>query len=252
MTPKRKISPTGIYHITMRGINKQNIFETKEDFEKFLEILRKYESICDFKLLGYCLMNNHVHLIIKVGSMPLGRIFQHISPSYVYYFNNKYKRVGSLFQSPFKSRPILTDNQLLIVLRYVHQNPVKAGICKEPKDYQYSSFNNYFANDLIDASFVQAIIDKKEFFEFNCAPNNDHCMDIEDEKPRLNDDDAKEIMYKICACRNVTQFQALKPPKRDSALRDMWKAGISMAQANRITGISLGIIKKAITLSKNS
>ncbi|MBQ8054252.1 MAG: transposase, partial [Lachnospiraceae bacterium] len=81
MTPKRKISPTGIYHITVRGINKQNIFETKEDYEKYLEILRKYESICDFQLLGYCLMSNHVHLIIKVGEMPLGRIFQHISPS---------------------------------------------------------------------------------------------------------------------------------------------------------------------------
>ena len=72
-TPKRKISPLGIYHITIRGINKQNVFEDDADFEKFLEILRKYESICDFKLLSYSLMTNHLHFVLKVGEMPLGR-----------------------------------------------------------------------------------------------------------------------------------------------------------------------------------
>ncbi|MBQ8053896.1 MAG: transposase [Lachnospiraceae bacterium] len=245
-TPKRKISPLGIYHITVRGINKQDIFENAADFEKYLEILHKYETICDFKLLGYCLMSNHVHLVIKVGKMPLGRIFQHISPSYVYYYNQKYARVGSLFQSPFKSRPINSESQLLTVIRYVHQNPVKAGICKKPKDYKYSSYPNYYANQLIDASFVQSFVSRKDFFSFNCAPNNDHCLDIDDEKPRLNDERAKEIMYNISGCSNVTQFQALEKDKRDRALREMWKAGISMNRANRMTGISYGIIRKAV------
>ena len=124
-TAKRKISSLGIYHVIYRGINKQDVFEDAEDFERFLETLRKYQPICGFELLGYCLMSNHVHLI-----------------------------VGSLFQSPFKSTPINSNDQLLTAVRYVHCNPVKAGICPKPQDYKYSSFKNYYGNNLINATMT--------------------------------------------------------------------------------------------------
>ena len=250
-TPKRKISSLGIYHVIYRGINKQDVFEDQEDFEKFLEVLRRYEPICGYKILGYCLMTNHIHLIIKPGEIPLGRIFQRVIPSFVYWYNRKYERVGSLFQSPFKSTPINSDSQLLTAVRYVHQNPVKAAICKKPKDYKYSSYKGYFSNDLIDASFVQSILTEAEFFSFNCARNDDHCMDIDDERPRLNDDRAQKIMQDLSGCDNVTQFQALGTEARNKALREMCKAGISINRASRMTGISYGVIKKAIVLPKN-
>ncbi len=244
-TPKRKESSLGIYHVIYRGVNKQQIFVDNEDFEKFLAVLRKYEPICDFKLLGYCLMSNHIHLIIKVGKMPLARIFQHVIPSFVYWYNKKYSRVGSLFQSRFKSRPINSTNQLLTVIRYVHQNPVKAGICKHPKEYKYSSFRGYFANDLIDAAFVRSFISPNDFTAFNCDKNEDRCMDIEDERPRLNDKVAMKIMADISGCGNPTEFQALSADLRDKALLSMREAGISYTQASRITGISYGMIRKA-------
>ena len=245
-TPKRKISSLGIYHVIYRGINKQDVFEDAEDAERFLETLRRFQPICGFKLLGYCLMSNHVHLIIKPGETPLGRIFQRVIPSFVYWYNRKYERVGSLFQSPFNSTPINSDNQLLIAVRYVHRNPVKAGICTKPKDYKYSSFKNYYSNDLIDTSFVRSILSKKDFIAFTCTQNDDHCMDIDDEKPRLSDDRAKKIMQDLSGCDNVSQFQALDAETRNTALRKMWEAGISITRANRLTGISFGVIKKAI------
>ena len=82
-TLPRKISSLGIYHVIYRGVNKQRIFEDDDDYGKFLTVLRKFRSKCDYKILGYCLMSNHIHLIIKTGKMSLGRIFQHIAPSFV-------------------------------------------------------------------------------------------------------------------------------------------------------------------------
>ena len=249
-TAKRKISSLGIYHVIYRGINKQDVFEDAEDFERFLETLRKYQPICGFELLGYCLMSNHVHLIIKPGETPLGRIFQRVIPSFVYWYNRKYERVGSLFQSPFKSTPINSNDQLLTAVRYVHCNPVKAGICPKPQDYKYSSFKNYYGNNLINASFVQSILSKNDFIAFTCTQNDDHCMDIDDERPRLSDDRAKKIMHDLSGCDNVTQFQSLDTETRNAALRRMWEAGISVSRANRLTGVSYGVIRKAVSLAK--
>ena len=244
-TIPRRISSLGIYHVVYRGINKQRIFEDDEDFQRFLDTLQRFQTKCDYKILGYCLMSNHVHVIMKTGKMSLGRIFQYIAPSYVPWYNKKYSRVGSLFQPRFNSTPIESENQLLIAIRYVHQNPVKAGICKHPAQYKYSSYKDYFDNALIDDTYVRSIVSCDDFFSFNCQKNNDHCLDIDDEKPRMNDKNAAKIMHKISGCKTVTEFQALAVKVRDEMLRKIREAGISMKQTSRTTGISYGVIRKA-------
>lgn len=244
-TLPRKISSLGIYHVIYRGVNKQRIFEDAEDYDKFLSVLRKFQAKCGYTILGYCLMSNHIHLIIKIGEMSLGKIFQHIAPSFVYWYNKKYERVGSLFQPRFRSTAINSESHLLIAIRYVHQNPVKAAICKRPGHYEYSSYTNYFNNDLINDTIVRSIVSCDDFFRFNCEKNDDQCMDIDDEKPRMNDSRAAKIMHKLTGCRNVTEFQALAAKVRDEMLCKMRTAGISLSQTSRITGISYGVIKKA-------
>ena len=102
----RKISETGIYHIMMRGINRQTIFEEEEDCEKFLQVLHRYKEKCGFQIYAYCIMGNHLHLLLKVGTDPLEKIMRMICGSYVYWYNQKYDRVGNLFQDRFKSEPI--------------------------------------------------------------------------------------------------------------------------------------------------
>ena len=244
-TLPRKISSLGIYHVIYRGVNKQRIFEDAEDYDKFLSVLRKFQAKCGYTVLAYCLMSNHIHLIIKKGEMSLGKIFQHIAPSFVYWYNKKYERVGSLFQPRFRSTPINSESHLLIAIRYVHQNPVKAAICKRPGQYEYSSYTNYFNNDLINDTIVRSMVSCDDFFRFNCEKNDDQCMDIDDEKPRMNDSRAAKIMHKLSGCRNVTEFQALVAKVRDEMLCKMRTAGISLSQTSRITGISYGVIKKA-------
>ena len=104
---------------------------------------------------------------------------------------------------------------------------------------------NYFDNDLIDNSFVRSIVSCDDFFSFNCEKKDDCCMDIDDEKPRINDSRASKIMHKLSGCKNVTEFQALAAKVRDEVLRRMRMAGISISQSSRITGISYGVIRKA-------
>lgn len=243
----RKSSTLDIYHIVYRGVNKQRIFEDSADFDKFLSVLRKYQNTCDYKIIAYCLMSNHIHLLLKTGTMPMGRIFQHISPSFVCWYNKKYERVGNLFQSQFKSRPVNDCSQLMTVIRYIHQNPVKAAICSHPGQYDYSSFKDYFDNDLIDSSFVLSAVSPDFFFSYNCAENDDRCLDIEDEQPRLDDERAAKIMYRLSGCSNASEFQKLEEHLRNEVLYDLWMAGISVSQASRITGISCGVIRKVIS-----
>ena len=237
---------SNIYHVTARGVGQQVIFESDEDRRQLGLLMRACLGKFDVELFAWCFMQNHIHLLIKPGKIPLARIFQRVIPSFVYWYNKKYERVGSLFQSRFKSRPINSSSQLLTVIRYIHQNPVKAAICNHPKQYQYSSYKDYYNNDLVDNSFVRSLVTDEFFFSFNCAENDDQCLDIDDERPRLNDERAAKIMKRLSGCSNATEFQELDTEVRNDVLFDMWIAGISVSQANRITGISYGVIRRVI------
>ena len=124
----RKKSKSGIYHIIMRGINRQTIFEDEEDCAQFLEALQRYKEKSNYQVYAYCLMGNHVHLLVKIGIELLEQVMRRLCGSYVYWYNNKYQRVGNLFQDRFKSEPVEDDQYFQIVQRYIHQNPVKAGL----------------------------------------------------------------------------------------------------------------------------
>ena len=246
-TRPRLVSTLGIYHVIVSGNGKKLVFGDDEDYRKYLAILRKYQQICGFKLLAYCLMSNHVHLLIAPGQIGLDRIFKRIGPSFVNWYNIKYEQVGHLFQAPYKSFPVNDTAYLLIVIRYIHQNPVKAAICSEPGQYKYSSFRNYFDNDLIDANRVLSMVSREYFVSFNHMICDDECMDIEQETPRAwTDERATELMKSILGCRSMADFQAMPKDRRNEVLREMRRAGISMKQASRITGISYVLIRRYI------
>ena len=105
---------------------------------------------------------------------------------------------------------------------------------------------DYFDNDLIDDSFVRSEVSVEFFRSFNCAENDDQCLDIDDERPRMKDERAAKIIQRLSGCSNVTEFQHLETKVRDEVLYDMWMAGISMSQASRVTGVSYGVIRKVI------
>lgn len=144
----RRKSKSGIYHIMLRGINRQDIFEDDEDRQRLLETIKHYKTVSDYEIYGYCLMSNHVHLLLAEKEEPLSLAIKRISSSYVYWYNWKYGRCGHLFQDRFKSEIVEDEGYLLTVLRYIHQNPVKAGLVKDVKEFAWSSHHEYLGEKI--------------------------------------------------------------------------------------------------------
>jgi len=240
----RKQSSSGIYHIVLRGINRQNIFEDEEDKKKFLETLDRYKAISEYKLFAYCLMSNHIHLLIRIGKESLDTVVKRIAGSYVYWYNWKYSRCGHLFQDRFKSEPVEEDSYFLTALRYIHQNPVRAGVCKYIEDYRYSSYLAYIKeNSFVDTDFCFGIIDCEQFIEFHNRYDDQQCLELDEKKFRLTDEKAMCIIQKVCKCKNATEFQQLDLIKRDKYLKLCREKGISIRQLSRLTGVSFHIIR---------
>jgi putative transposase len=246
----RKKSASGIYHIMLRGINRQVLYEDEEDKEKFLDTIRQYKQKNDLKILGYCLMDNHVHILIKEGNEPIANTMKRIGVSYVFWYNWKYKRSGHLFQDRYKSEVIENDEYLLAVLRYIHQNPVSAGIEQEMSRYKWSSYNEYVgASKIIDAAFVLGIFSEneklaKEGFARYMEETGISKISIEEEK-RLTDNDAREKIHRDIDV-TFAEMQQLGKEKRDEILRKMKSIdGISIRQIARITGFTVNVVAKA-------
>ena len=243
--PRQK-SESGIYHIMLRGINQQTIFEDNEDYFKFVETLVSYKTVSGYKVFAYCLMSNHIHILLKVEKEDLDLIMKRIAGSYVYWYNWKYYRKGHLFQDRFKSEPIEDDMSLMTVLRYIHQNPIKAGIVEKIDNYKYSSYNDYVneKSEIIDFEFALSIMNKDEFIIFNNEKNEDVCLDIDTQKFRISDRDAKKIIEEITNCKNITEIQSLSVEKRDEHIKKMKTEGLSIRQISRLTGTSFSIVRK--------
>lgn len=197
----RKKSKTGIYHIIMRGINRQSIFEDEEDRERLLLTLERYKATCGYSIYAYCLMDNHLHILIKEEKELLAQTIRRIAGSYVYWYNRKYERIGNLFQDRFKSEPVENDSYFLTVLRYIHQNPVKAGIMRNIKEYKWSSYDEYIGESkIIDKEYTLKMFDEnnntaiKAFIKFNNEYNDDKCLEIEEKKRRMTDQELREII----------------------------------------------------------
>ena len=152
-----------------------------------------------------------------------------------------------MFQDRFKSEPVEDDAYFLTVIRYIHQNPVKAGICRNVDGYKFSSYNEYINNStLIDIDFCLGIIDKEQFIEFNNEFNDDVCLDISDSDFRLTDDEALKIISKICKCKSVSDFQKFDKIKRNYYIGKFYQKGLSIRQISRLTGLSRKVVENNI------
>lgn len=230
----------------LRGINQQQVFEDVEDYEKFLDVLKECKEICQYQLYAYCLMGNHIHLLLKEGTEPLEQIFKRICGRFVYWYNTKYCRVGHLFQDRFKSEPVDTEDYFFTVLRYIHQNPVKAKLCKQPGDYAYSSYAEYLGRGfLTDTDYVLQLCTTDEFIGLHNALVVTECMEISDKViVRVTDEQAKKLIQKIAKCNNASEFQELDIAKRDKYLKKLREKGVSIRQLSRLTGISFSVIRR--------
>ena len=190
-------------------------------------------------------MTNHIHILLKVGKEDIDLVLKRIAGSFVYWYNWKYHRVGHLFQDRFKSEPIDDDIYFLTVLRYIHQNPVKAYMVKDIDDYLYSSIHEYINENsyLTNTEFALSLMDIQTFIQFNRETNDDECLEDND-AIRLNDIEAKKIIFNISKCKSIEQFQELPQDKKDKYIEKLKKSGLSIRQICRLTGEKFSKVRK--------
>ena len=159
----RQFVDSGIYHVILRGNNRQNLFIDETDRKFFIERLKKYSAELKIDVYAYCLMNNHVHILIGNGNDGMSLLIQKIANSYVFYFNRKYDRCGHLFQGRFKSEPIQDECYFKTVFRYILQNCENAGISRIDK-YKWNSFwaiTKYPENTFLKIDYVCGMFNSK-------------------------------------------------------------------------------------------
>jgi putative transposase len=186
---------------------------------KFLTVISKTNKEQKFSIYAYCLMNNHVHLLINEGNEEIARIMKRINVSYAYYFNKKYKRVGHLFQDRFKSEAIESEEYLLAAARYIHNNPVKANIVSNPGLYRWSSYNTYVKEDkrlgsIVDTNPILGLfshnnieIAVKSLIEFTNQESSDEFIEYPEAKKDTElsgEDDTKVFITKYLSSKGQT------------------------------------------------
>lgn len=127
----------------MRGNQRQKTFLTRSDYEAYLERLARYRQKYHVSLYAYCLMPNHVHLLLECPGLPLAKFMQGLQQSYTQYFNRIHRKVGHLFQGRYKALICEKDQYLVELVRYIHLNPVRAKLVRKPEQYRYSAHRSY-------------------------------------------------------------------------------------------------------------
>ncbi|NLK65491.1 MAG: hypothetical protein GX289_10405 [Tissierellia bacterium] len=146
-----------LYHVIQRGNNKEYVFKNNADKKHLLGKLKEFKEMMDFEIYGYVLMDNHYHIVIRCRETIISNIMHRVNNDYGKYYNISYKRTGHVFQDRYKGLLVKDDKNLLSLLRYVHQNPVKANMCRKVTDYFWSSDSSYRKNltgKLVDIDFV--------------------------------------------------------------------------------------------------
>lgn len=212
----RTHSDTDIYHIMIRGNEKKNIFLDDEDRRRFINSL--FEKACEenSEIYAYCLMDNHVHILLHEDYSNIARLMKRVNVSFVYYFNKKYKRIGHLFQDRYKSEVVDNEDYLLAAVRYIHNNPVKAGIVSSPEKYWWSSYYDYIntkkrnlimTDKILNIFSTNRLAAVKLFIDFSALDSDIHFIEFleknNDEIRKENEINAKATLDRILSIKGL-------------------------------------------------
>ena len=253
----RENSGTGIYHVMLRGINRQNIFYDIYDYEIFLKLLRKQTHPEDelhqplpsrCVIYAYCLMPNHVHLLLREKEELLASVMKSIGVAYAWHYNKKYQHLGPVFQDRFRSEPVNTDAYFFTLLRYIHQNPIKAGLVKEVHQYEWSSWHEYDGVPFVCS--IKPVTNRMPFEElkalvFEPLPKTTLVLDIDNDKRRRTDDEVSQLLIEEFGLRHVKDILLLSKERQKDAISLARDFGASIRQIERLTGLSFYTICKS-------
>lgn len=179
----RKHIKTSFFHVITQGINKSYIFDKSEDIKYYIKLIYKLSKEHEIEIIAYCIMNNHAHMLIKTKkSDELSKYMQRLNCTYARYYNKKYDRVGYVFRDRYKSEGIYDEQHLYNCIKYIYDNPIKAGICSKAKDYPYSNYKIITKEIKENYTFMDIDNDSKICKELIQNFLNENDMDINDLK----------------------------------------------------------------------
>ena len=206
----RKDNIAKYFHVMVQGINREHIFEKDNYKLKYLKLIRECISETNNKLLAYCVMGNHIHLLIYIDNIEsFSKMMASVNTKYAKYYNKIEDRCGYVYRDRFKSEQIKDQRHLENCVRYIHNNPVKAMICQKPSEYRYSSFNDFYngnvEREIIELVFGKNIIDYKNILmlkniEYSFIENEDDY-----EKPEIVLNEYRNLLDKI----NVKEYYSI-------------------------------------------
>ncbi len=245
---QRRRSEADIYHIIVRGEGRRILFEDDEDRECFLRFLKAALDRYGASIYAWCLMSNHAHMLLKAEFGVMPRLMQSLTSGYASYFNKRHDGVGHVFAGRYKSEAVDTDEYLLTVVRYIHFNPVKGGLSASC-DYRWSSYGHYVSQTgFIDSAFVLDVCGGLlNFVKFHDVPESKAIL-VKDNgvaaKSRIDDDEAFEIAEAIVGQGALREVGSLSKGERDEAIAKLRRAGLTVRQVERFTGIGRGIVSR--------
>lgn len=225
------------FHVMSQGINREHIFNDKNDIITYKRLIKKYK-INTIEIIAYCIMSNHVHLLIYADKVENLTKFMHkINTIYAIYYNNKYKRVGYVFRDRFKSEIIETEYYIKNCIDYIHLNPVKANICKKPELYMHSSYNEYIGKKYIITGKALELV-----FGNKCT-----VYEIKDTDEQFIDDETSEDKCK----RVIQEFINKNNCSRKEIIEDINKLKELILNLKMKNGISYRVIEAEIGIQKD-
>lgn len=257
----RVLSATGVYHVMLRGIDRRDIFRDDQDRGKFMKVLRAVVNPKDrddkplppyVKVYAYCLMDNHVHLLLGEGSETIGEVMKRISVSFVSYFNKRYERLGPLFQGRFKSEPVEDAGYFIRLLRYIHQNPVAAEMVAHPRDFEWSSWHEYAGTlhrpAVCERAFPFSAMLWNEVREL--ALNISNGPDLKRQPAKhIADSEARKIVSEKCGNRELRDFTR---EERIAITASVIAAGVGIRQLARIVALDYKTIQRLVNAHKDA
>ncbi|MDQ7992648.1 MAG: transposase [Propionicimonas sp.] len=243
----RQLSESGIHHVMLRGINRQPLFIDDEDREWFLRCLAITKRLSGCRVLAYCLMTNHVHLVLQTLDEPVGKVMKRLGVRYVLWHNRKHGRVGHLFQDRFRSRPVDDDTYLVTLLRYVWNNPVAAGIVQDAAEYQWGSVRLLGSPDpLIDEDVLRTLVPEVTLEQLACQPPAEGWTPDwpAGDWAFPTDADASRELGRMLSAFGASGIDHLPPTLRDHVIRALLDRGLSTRQVAALAQVSQRTVRR--------
>jgi len=257
----RQESGTGYYHVMLRGINREYIFKDEEQKEYYLELLKEQQESEQIAIVAWCLMDNHVHIVIKAELEAMSKAIKVIGIKYVAYYNKLNRRIGSVFADRYKSENIENEKYLLAVLRYVHKNPVKAKLVSDIEAYKWSSYNEFLAEshyiDLAQKNFVLNYFsnNKDSFVNFHQQEDCNYYLDLKEDIEKQKIEKCRDSIRKLFEehhIETVAQLYSNKILFGEISNLLVNELGISLRQAADLLETKHTVVYRAIEYYKQA